>query len=264
MKNQWNVFKKAILEGRVLSLPSLGVKDDLDRDIWDDKDQLKPEIREKLLEIANDFWENQDLDGVEIKDIIFTGSLANYNWSKFSDVDLHIVIDYTDVNEDEEMVRKYFNFIKNAWNRDHDIRIKDYEVEMYVQDYLEPHIATGIYSIKDDKWVKKPNRFKPEIDYKCVTVKANCLMDEIDEIERDFNDEKYEEAFEKTEFLKEKIRNMRKSGLETGGAFSVENLAFKVLRRNESLKKLNDLKLMSYDKMKSIEEEIHEKNTHIS
>jgi len=87
-------------------------------------------------------------------------------------------------------------------------------------------------------------------------------MDEIDEIERDFNDEKYEEAFKKTEFLKEKIRNMRKSGLETGGAFSVENLAFKVLRRNESLKKLNDLKLMSYDKMKSIEEEINEKNTH--
>ena len=87
-------------------------------------------------------------------------------------------------------------------------------------------------------------------------------MDEIDEIERDFNDEKYEEAYKKTEFLKEKIRNMRKSGLETGGAFSVENLAFKVLRRNESLKKLNDLKLMSYDKMKSIEEEINEKNTH--
>ena len=260
MKNQWNVFKTAILEGRVLSLPSLGVKEDLDRDIWDEKDQLKPEIREKLLEISNDFWESQDLDSVEIKDIIFTGSLANYNWSKFSDVDLHIVIDYTDVNEDEEMVRKYFNFIKSAWNRDHDIRIKDYEVEMYVQDYLEPHIATGIYSIKDNKWVKKPNKFKPEIDYKCVTTKANCLMDEIVEIERDFNDENYREAFEKTEFLKEKIRNMRKSGLETGGAFSVENLAFKVLRRNESLKKLNDLKLMSYDKMKSIEEEVNEEN----
>jgi len=262
MKNQWTIFKKAILEGRVLSLPSLGVKDDLDREIWDDNDQLKSEIRTKLLEIAHDFWESQDLDHVKIKDIIFTGSLANYNWSKFSDIDLHIVIDYTDVNKDQEMVRKYFNFIKNAWNRDHDIRIKDYEVEMYVQDYLEPHIATGIYSIENNEWVKKPNKFKPEIDYKCVTIKANCLMDEIEEVERDFNDEKYTEAFEKTEFLKEKIRNMRKSGLETGGAFSVENLAFKVLRRNESLKKLNDLKLMSYDKMKSIEEEINEKNAH--
>ena len=262
MKNHWTIFKKAILEGRVLSLHSLGVKDDLDREIWNEKDQLKPEIREKLLEISNDFWESQDLDNVEIKDIIFTGSLANYNWSKFSDVDLHIVIDYTDVNNNGEMVRKYFNFIKSAWNRDHDIRIKDYEVEMYVQDYLEPHIATGIYSIKNDEWVKKPNKFKPEIDYKCVTTKANCLMDEIDEIEREFDDKKYVEAFERTEFLKEKIRNMRKSGLETGGAFSVENLAFKVLRRNESLKKLNDLKLMSYDKMKSIEEEVNEESAH--
>tara|TARA_R100000406_G_scaffold78829_1_gene59746 strand:- start:776 stop:1549 length:774 start_codon:yes stop_codon:yes gene_type:complete len=256
MKNQWKTFKQAILEGRVLSLPSLGVKEDLDREVWDEKDQLRPEIREKLLEIAQDFWDGQDLDDVEIKDIIFTGSLANYNWSKFSDIDLHIVIDYTDVNKDAELVRKYFNSIKSAWNRDHDIRIKDYEVEMYVQDYLEPHIATGIYSVKDDEWVKKPNKFNPEIDYKCVTVKANCLMDDVDEIEEDFNEEEYSEAHDKTISLKEKIRNMRKSGLETGGAFSVENLAFKVLRRNGYLKKLNDLKLMSYDKMQSIEEEL--------
>ena len=112
MRKQWNVFKQAILEGRVLSLPSLGVKDDLDREIWDEKDQLRPEIKEKLLEIANDFWESQDLDHVKVKDIIFTGSLANYNWSNFSDIDLHIVIDYTDVNKDAELVRKYFNSIK--------------------------------------------------------------------------------------------------------------------------------------------------------
>jgi len=262
LKNTWKTFKNAILEGRVLSLPSLGVKEDLDREVWDEKDQLRPEIREKLLEIAQDFWDGQDLDDVEIKDIIFTGSLANYNWSNFSDIDLHIVIDYTSVNDDAELVRKYFNSIKSAWNRDHDIRIKDYEVEMYVQDYLEPHIATGIYSVQDNKWVKKPNKFKPEIDYKCVTIKANCIMDEIDEIQKDYDKEKYTDAFDKTQSLKEKIRNMRKSGLEAGGAFSVENLAFKVLRRNESLKKLNDLKLMSYDKMKSIEEETNEQETH--
>ena len=254
MKSSWKTFKQAILEGRVLSLPSLRVKDDLDREIWDEKDQLKPEIRERLLEIANDFWENQDLDHVEIKDIIFTGSLANYNWSKFSDIDLHIVIDYTDVNKDAELVRKYFNSVKNAWNKDHDIKIKDYEVEMYVQDYLEPHIATGIYSVKNDKWEKKPSKFKPEIDYKCVTIKANCIMDEIDEIQKDFDEGEYEKVYKNTISLKEKIRNMRKSGLETGGAFSVENLAFKVLRRSVYLNKLNDLKLMSYDKIQSIEE----------
>jgi predicted nucleotidyltransferase len=255
MKNQWKVFKKAILEGRVLSLPSLGVQDDLNREVWNDKDELKPDIRSKLLEIAKDFWENQDLRQVKIKDIIFTGSLANYNWSKFSDIDLHIVIDYTDVNKDAELVRKYFNSVKAAWNRNHDIRIKDYEVEIYVQDYLEPHIATGIYSVQNDEWIKKPSKFQPEIDYKCVTVKANCLMDEVDELQDEFDDENYQQVHKNTISLKEKIRNMRQSGLEDGGAFSVENLAFKVLRRNGYLKTLNDLKLMSYDKMQSIEEE---------
>jgi len=255
MSNQWKVFKKAILEGRVLSLPSLGVQNDLNREIWNDKDELRPELREKLLEIARDFWKNQDQGLVKIKDIIFTGSLANYNWSKFSDIDLHIVIDYTAVNQDAELVRKYFNSVKATWNRDHDIRIKDYEVEIYVQDYLEPHISTGIYSVQNGEWIQKPNKFAPEIDYKCVTIKANCLMDEIDDLQKDFDDDQYKEVHEKTISLKEKIRNMRKCGLEEGGAFSVENLAFKVLRRNEYLKKLNDLKLMSYDKMQSIEEE---------
>ena len=254
MKNQWKVFKKAILEGRVLSLPSLGVQDDLNREVWNDKDQLKPEIRDRLLEIARDFWENQDLENVKIKDIIFTGSLANYNWSKFSDIDLHIIIDYTDVNDDAELVRKYFNYIKSAWNRDHDIRIKDYEVEIYVQDYLEPHISTGIYSVQNDEWIQKPNKHKPEIDYKCVTIKANCLMDEIDELQKSFDAEEYESVHEKAIKLKEKIRNMRKSGLEAGGAFSVENLAFKTLRRNKYLNQLNDLKLLAYDKKQSIEE----------
>jgi len=256
MKNQWKVFKNAILEGRVLSLPSLGVKDDLDREIWDNKDQLRPEIREKLLEIAHDFWENQEPGLVKIKDIIFTGSLANYNWSKFSDIDLHIVIDYADVNKDAELVRKYFNSVKAGWNRDHDICLKDYEVEIYVQDYLEPHISTGIYSVQNDQWIQKPNKFSPEIDYRCVTIKANCLMDEIDELQDDFDNEKYDEVHEKTISLKEKIRNMRRAGLEEGGAFSVENLTFKVLRRNEYLKKLNDLKVMSYDKKQSIEEDL--------
>jgi hypothetical protein len=126
---------------------------------------------------------------------------------------------------------------------------------MYVQDYLEPHIATGIYSVQNDEWLKKPNKFNPEIDYQCVTTKANCLMDDIDEIQENFDKEDYSKVHKNTVSLKEKIRNMRKSGLEKGGAFSVENLAFKVLRRNGYLKKLNDLKLLSYDKIQSIEEE---------
>ena len=48
---------------------------------------------------------------------------------------------------------------------------------------------------------------------------------------------------------------MRKTGLETIGAYSVENLAFKVLRRNDYLEKLSNAKRKAYDKMLSLKEQ---------
>ena len=252
MKNQWNVFKTAILEGRVLSLPSLGVKEDLDRDIWDEKDQLKPEIREKLLEISNDFWESQDLDSVEIKDIIFTGSLANYNWSKFSDVDLHILLDFTKVDENQELVSQFFRNLQTNWNNTHDIYMDDYEVEIYFQDTNEPHLSTGVYSVENDEWLTEPKPEAASIDYANIEKKAQDLSDRIDDIERMMNDGEEEKVLDAIDRLKAKIRNMRKAGLEGAGQFSVENLAFKVLRRSEELKRLSDLKAKAYDELMSV------------
>ena len=53
---------------------------------------LNEQVREKLVLIANDFFQDLSLEGGGIEDITFTGSLANYNWTKFSDVDLHLLV----------------------------------------------------------------------------------------------------------------------------------------------------------------------------
>jgi hypothetical protein len=80
-------------------------------------------------------------------------------------------------------------------------------------------------------------------------------MDQVDRLDGIINDGKYEEAEKYADKIKQKIKKMRKTGLETIGAYSVENLAFKVLRRNDYLEKLSKAKRKAYDKMLSLKEQ---------
>ena len=105
-----------IIEKENIDLSSFKIKDELNPKIFDREQQMYNDVRTRLLMIADDFFETLDIGWVEIDDIILTGSLANYNWSKFSDVDLHILIDFDEVDENEELVRSYFNSKKNLWN----------------------------------------------------------------------------------------------------------------------------------------------------
>ena len=47
---------------------------------------------------------------------------------------------------------------------------------------------------------------------------------------------------------------MRKSGLEDKGEYSVENITFKLLRRNDIMEKLNNLSVNAYDNEHTIKE----------
>ena len=53
--------------------------------------------------------------------------------------------------------------------------------------------------------------------------------------------------------LKKKLRNMRDTGLEDAGIYSIENLVYKLLRRSEDLERLDNLVQTAYDKAMSIE-----------
>ena len=125
---------------------SFRLKDDLNPKLWTDF-EINEEVKEDLLKIASDFYSSTDLNA-DVKDIVLTGSLANYNWSeKYSDYDLHILINFKDVDDNVVVVKKFVDSAKNIWNKDHDIRIKGYEVEVYIQDISEPHKSTGIFSL---------------------------------------------------------------------------------------------------------------------
>ncbi len=230
----------------------LTINDTLQTAIWSDN-KLNEQVSQKLLQVAEDFFEGLDLEGVEIDDITFTGSLANFNWTKYSDIDLHILVDFKKIDDNTDLVKEYFNAKTSLWNKMHKILVKNYEIEIYVQDTNEEHYSTGVYSIKNNEWIAEPARVEPKVNTDMVKRKIKSFIDQIERVEDEYDDKNYEDAYESAISLARKIKNFRKSGLEDKGEYSNENLAFKYLRNKEYIKTLYDVRNMSYDKMMSLD-----------
>ena len=241
-------------------ISSFFVKDSLNSEIWDNPDnieesKMKPEIKEGLLEIANEFVEFLGFD-IFVQDVTMTGSLANFNWSDYSDIDLHIIYDFKESGEQEELFKDLFNLKKTVFNSQHDITVKGYEVELYVQDMNEPHMSTGVYSVLYDEWLERPEPKEVKIDKKKIEDKSQQWMDIIDNTIEDLEVNDLENSVEKLDSVKDKIKKFRTSGLEKGGEYSYENLVFKFLRRNGYIQKLFDNKNDLIDKSLSIQENL--------
>ena len=235
-------------------IKSFYIKDELNPKLWEDF-ELDSEVRRKLLQIGQDFFEGTEID-VDVLDIVLCGSLCNYNWSeRYSDYDLHIIIDQSKVDEDPELAEKVCDYAKKLWNTQHDIKIEGYEVEVAIQDQEELYKAIeanrmgGVYSLMFDKWVKKPEKKDFEPDEKQIRKKSEPIMEQIDELEKEIDEDSYPEFKEKIKKVWKKVKNFRKSGLESeSGEFSLGNLVFKLLRRNGYINKVMKMKNNSYDK----------------
>lgn len=251
-----------IVEPDDVDLSSFNIKKHLNPKFWDDG-HLDTRIRLKLLDIADDFFDSLGVDWVEPEDVIMTGSLANYNWNdKYSDIDLHVLVDYEDVDERIDFVREYFTMKKNEWNEKHkNLKIFGFPVEVYVQDSNEPHASSGIYSVDKDKWLTEPdleNLRSGKVDKKRIRKMIATYMNKIDcliDIYKKHKDDEYEMkkvAKDASEMLDE-IKKLRKDDL---GKYKREmcdgNIIFKALRRSDYIGKLLHLKNLTYDKIHSI------------
>ena len=233
-------------EERFAPLKSFYLKDELNTDVWTNN-IIDDNIRQELLEIAQDYYTSIQLDA-KVIDIILTGSLCGYNYSKYSDFDLHVIIDYNEVNPDLEMVKRYLNYTKKLWILEHNIIIKGYDVELYVQDVNETHISSGQYSLLHNEWIKVPSKENYSIDEKSIKDKSELIMNIIDDIHLSYkNGLTFKELDPQIKMITKKISDNRKAGLEEEGELSIENLVFKLLRRNGYIKRLMDLKIKIYD-----------------
>lgn len=227
-------------------------KEYLNRNFWDEK-VLLPEISDALIKIANNVLESMEIDA-EIKDIVITGSLASYNWHNLSDIDLHIIFDFEEIDENFELVKRMLDQSRINWNKTHNIFIKDHEVELYFQDDNEPHKANGVWSLINNNWVVEPKLEEVDIDLSSTEKKAEAIAKSIDHAATLLEDGRAEEAYEYASKIKNKVSNMRSAGLSRDGIYSAENLAFKMLRNSNYLEKLSNIKINAYDKMFSLNE----------
>jgi len=205
--------------------------------IWEG-DKINPEVVSKLKDIARAFEEFVGID-LDVIDYTITGSNANYTWTEYSDLDLHLIIPGAPTDEQREL----FNAKKALWGEQHNITIKGLPVETYVQGEDEPHHSTGVYSIVKNKWLVEPKKVKPDVDDASVEAKKDSIM-------RDVESAMLAKDLAKLRLVKEKITKMRKAGLERAGEWSVENLVFKILRNlglidqiTEKIRELEDQEL---------------------
>ena len=239
-------------------LNSFHLKDELNPKIWkssgNDEKTMNPKVRARLLDIAYEFIEFLKVD-VVVSDIIMTGSLANYNWSTFSDIDLHILVDFNQFPESQlPLYTELFTLKKTMYNDNHNITIYGYEVELYIQNESEAHFSSGVYSVLHDEWINKSKKENVEIDTNLIKNKATKWMEIIDGALENAQDEPLDDAKKLIQKYKDKIKKYRTCGLEKDGEYSDENLVFKVLRRNGYMQKLFDFENEYTDKKLSIKE----------
>ena len=226
----------------------------LSRDIWETPEQVKLKVKLKLKRIANAFLRDHNIDPDAVEDIYFTGSLAGYNYHPDSDIDLHIVVDFSKVNQDLDMVRDLFNSRRLVWNERHNITIFGHEVEIFIEDVNEVYDDEDrpVYSLEKDQWVNTPKRLDRDFDYDSAIKKAGMISHQIGLVQELMNQEKFVEAKRQATRIFGRLKRMRKAGLQREGAYSPENIAFKILRKRGEIDLLGDLKSASFDKMMSL------------
>jgi hypothetical protein len=236
-------------------LNSFTIKDTLNPKVWENptdpkKATMVPKVRKALERIAEEFVDYLG-DDVFVEDVVLTGSLSNYNWSEFSDFDLHIIVDMDEYGDEDELYKELFNLKKQLFNDKHNIKIFGYDVELYAQDSEEPHISSGVYSVMNNKWINVPKKMNLEIDKKVLEDKIQNWVEKIDTAVENGD-------VDVLENLKDKLKKYRQSGLDGDGELSYENLVFKYLRRSEHIEKLFDSINKGTDKELSVERKMED------
>lgn len=212
-------------------------------------EKLDSKVRNRLLKIAKFWAEFALIPEKAIKDIVLTGGNANYNYTKFSDLDVHLVVDKKKIADcDAEVLDDFLKDKKTLWGLTHDVKIYDFSVELYAQDISEKSSPNqGIFSLLNNKWIRKPVLEEVNFEDPSFAKKVKSWMHKIDDIIANKVDD--------TQWLnqlKEQIRKMRAAGVQKGGEFSIENLVFKELRNKGYLDKLSKYVLQVEDKTFSL------------
>ena len=218
--------------------------DKLNPKLWNSA-KLRPEVKDQLIRIAEDFLTELGVHDLDVKDITISGSNAAYSYTKYSDLDLHILVDMGNLPVDE-VYKELFNAKKTIYNDSHDIKIHTIPVELYIQDSRQPVVSLGEYSVMNDEWIKIPTKRRSDFDQTATKSKYEKLLSLI---EMALKSRKYS----KIKHIIDTIKRYRQTGLDKGGEFGPENLAYKMLRSQGYITKLYDLRDKLHSEILTVE-----------
>jgi predicted nucleotidyltransferase len=242
-KKERKTFKEHLNESTALTLQ---YHNELNPKLWENN-KLREDVRDKLLQIADVWSKFAKIPADAIEDVIVVGGNANYNYTPFSDIDLHILVDKDKIADCPDILDEFLKDKKQLWAQSHDIKIFDHDVEIYAQDISDTTPANqGSYSLTRDEWLNEPRHEEVNLDDPEIQVKVG---DYIQKIENLISSNANDESFEK---MKKKFKNMRSAGLKKSGEFSVENLVFKELRNLGYFDKINDYVRQKQDERLSL------------
>lgn len=217
---------------------------------------LKDKVRDKMLEIVDEFLadlKEQEID-IKVADVLFIGSNASYNYTKDSDIDLHILTNAKATKYSTEVANALYSAYRSLFNKNLDIEFFGIPVEIFIETEDSARVSNGIYSVKKNKWIKKPAKEEiPEFDTKALDKLVVEWEDKCKKLIADIKADKLENEDKVVKMLEDIYAKLRKKGISKG-EYSVENLAFKELRNKGYLDQLKDFKHDLVSKRLSLEE----------
>jgi hypothetical protein len=219
--------------------------EELNPKLWENE-KLDPEVRDQLLLIAEDFVEYLGISNLKVRDVTLSGSNAAYSYTPHSDLDLHVLVDFNEL-PNNEVYQELFTAKKTLYNDAHDITVRDVPVELYVQDTNNPVQSLGEYSIVQDKWIRIPKKRRANFDQAATKLKYEKLGELIELAIKSKDPKRVNDTIAL-------VKRYRKSGLDKAGEFGPENLAYKAVRKQGLVQALHDLKAELHGEKLSIDE----------
>lgn len=258
MKEIANMIEDAQKGNNIKLTESVEKHGSLNSKLFTKDEVLKDKVRNKMLEIVDEFLANLKEQDIKIKvdDVLLIGSNASYNYTKDSDIDLHILANSKGTSYSPEVADALYSAYRSLFNKSLDISIYDIPLEIFVETENSQRVSNGIYSVKKNKWIKKPiqedipDYDKEALDKLVYTWEAKCK-----ELIKDIKADKLDDEKKVVKMLEDIYDKLRKKGVAKG-EYSTENLAFKELRNKGYLDKLKDYRNELTSKRLSLEERL--------
>jgi hypothetical protein len=227
---------------------SIEKHDTLNPLIWDGE-YLRTDVRVAILEVVNKYVEDSEVLTLDdVIDIELLGSNASYNYTKDSDLDVHLVVNMEILSSDPALVQIACNAEKALFNKAYNITIKGIDIELYVEDVKTGAVSNGVFSVSKNEWLKRPvpkdiPDFKDDEEYLglldawMIKAKKACSSKSRAEVNAFIND----------------LYNLRRISIMTDGEYALGNLVFKEIRNHGLLQELKDLQNVLASKELSLE-----------